>query len=482
MKQAARQIAISALIIVFLCCAGRLLTGNTYTIHQTLPYHGGAVYRVEELTIFPEKAGTVHVDGAVLEGNRLAIRVSPDQPGDAWILVNDLSGETLSVQKLYVGQLMTIYDANTSGFTADTVVLVSVALFWLLTCLIMIWHVRKARGYRFYHHTSIYFSGFSLFAMVNFLLMLYTSISYMLFPFDYSMSSAFNLINGAAVQFMVLTTPMIVLFAVAMSISNLALIRHEGYRVQNALGLLISFLLLAGTAFGWYISSMDFSGSEMEWRLNSTFVNVYATAFVYCECMLAGAVYCGIRAARYLPEMNQDFIVILGCWFRKDGSLPPLLRGRVDRALAFWQKQKLETGKEAVFIPSGGQGADECMPEAEAMQRYLLDAGIPEEKIIPEAKSRSTKENMSFSKSIIDSFCKEGHTMFVTTNYHVFRSGILASEAGLHATGIGSRTKWWFWPNAFMRECAGLLAKRWKQELLLLLFMTACYGMMSMLL
>ena len=41
---------------------------------------------------------------------------------------------------------------------------------------------------------------------------------------------------------------------------------------------------------------------------------------------------------------------------------------------------------------------------------------------------------------------------FATTNYHVFRSGILAHDEGLAAEGIGSHTKTYFWVNAFIRE------------------------------
>jgi oligosaccharide reducing-end xylanase len=38
--------------------------------------------------------------------------------------------------------------------------------------------------------------------------------------------------------------------------------------------------------------------------------------------MLIGAIICGIRAARYVPSYGVDCLIILGCWFRKDGTLP----------------------------------------------------------------------------------------------------------------------------------------------------------------
>jgi uncharacterized SAM-binding protein YcdF (DUF218 family) len=198
--------------------------------------------------------------------------------------------------------------------------------------------------------------------------------------------------------------------------------------------------------------------------------------------MLMGSVICGFRAVKHKPERDKDFIVILGCWFRKDGSLPPLLKGRVDRAIAFWKQQKDETGKEAVLIPSGGQGQNETMAEAEAMRRYLHSQGMPGELIRPEDQSANTYQNMEYSGRIIREIDPGGKVVFATTNYHVFRSGVWAGLAGLPAEGIGSRTKWWFWPNAFMRETIGLLQNRWKQEILLLIILIAFFGTLSMVL
>ena len=188
------------------------------------------------------------------------------------------------------------------------------------------------------------------------LVILNAAIMHMLNPRDYSMLMTYSVIKSASWWFMLLTAPLIVAFAISMVISNIALLRYERPRVKNLLGILISVLLIAGEAFGWFLFSRDFSGSETMGRVRETIQNTYATVFVYFECMLMGSVICGFKAAKHKPERDKDFIVILGCWFRKDGSLPPLLKGRVDRAIAFWKQQKDETGKEAVLIPSGGQG------------------------------------------------------------------------------------------------------------------------------
>ena len=54
---------------------------------------------------------------------------------------------------------------------------------------------------------------------------------------------------------------------------------------------------------------------------------------------------------------------------------------------------------------------------------------------------------------------------FSTTNYHVFRSGILARQQGIDAEGIGSPTKSYFWINAFVREFIATVLYGWKVHL-----------------
>ncbi|MBR6335061.1 MAG: YdcF family protein, partial [Clostridia bacterium] len=93
--------------------------------------------------------------------------------------------------------------------------------------------------------------------------------------------------------------------------------------------------------------------------------------------------------------------------------------------------------------------------------------------IYPEDKSTTTLENMKFSKAIADEHKENANILFSTTNYHVFRSGILSAKAGLRADGIGAKTKWYFWPNAQMREFIGLMAAEWKTNIVFILLMAA---------
>ena len=477
MRRAAKQIGVCVLGLVLFCVLCRLFLFNQFALY--LPLMDG---RTEDTPITVQQSEILRAGPVERRDRTLKVPLLPAGAGETEVLFGDPSADSAEMHILRVGRFNTVYDLGTGNFTGDAAVLIAVTLFWLLVSAIMIWHFFQARGVRFYDYGTIYYAGFSLFALASGLVMLSVTVSRLAHPEEYNMFSAYAAISGASSQYMLMTMPLVVLFAGAMAVSNIALLRNQGFRARNALGLLVSALLIAGEALGWYLLSRDFMGSEMEGRINRMLENTYATMFIYFQCMLTGAVICGLWAAKNRPAPEQDFLIIHGCWIRPDGTLPPLLRGRAEKALSFWRWQKEQTGREAIFIPSGGQGRDEPMAEAEAIRQYLVSQGIPDHLIIPETESTTTYENMAFSRRIIDRLNPEGKTVFATSSYHVFRSGLWARQAGLAAEGIGSRTVWWFWPNAFLRETAGLIQKRWKQELVFLLLLILFFGILSMVL
>lgn len=476
MRKAVKQILLCAAALLLVCLACRAAFFDHLNIY--IPLQGATEPEAE---IRVEQPDILMAGEAESLGGYLRLPLYPAGRGETDLVYGNETDGALK-HELRVDRFHTVYDMNTGNFTGDTVVLIAVTLFWLLVSAIMLWHFFQAKGAAFYNYGTIYYAGFSLFALASGLVMLSVTVSHLLHPENYSMYEAYAAISGASARYMKISTPLMLVFAAAMAVSNIALLRHERPRIQNALGLLVSVLLIIGEFIGWFLLLRNFSGSEIAYRIDNTLQNTYATAFIYFQCMLTGAVICGFTAARRTPAPDKDFIIILGCWFRPDGSLPPLLRGRADKALEFWTKQKEETGKEARFIPSGGQGGNEPMPEGEAIRQYLLSRGIEDRLILPEDRAVNTYENMANSREIIRETAPEGKTVFATSSYHVFRSGLWARQAGLSAEGLGSRTKWWFWPNAFMRETAGLLQKRWKQELLFLLLLIVFFGILSMIL
>lgn len=482
MKRVVLQIAVLAAALILICVGCRLTIHNTFADHITFEGRARGSVRVSTGAKAGAEEAVLLPGDPRVEGDGVRLDVHPQRSGEAWLTLRDGAGETLSEQHYRVDRFLTVYDYDTGGFTGDGVVMVCLTIFWLGTAAIMLWAFFGAKGPAFYAYDTIYYVGFFLFSLITGLTMLVLTLRRFIQPEEFLMLDAYSALSGAGFQFMLVTLPLMVVFAVAMAVSNLAMLRHERASLKNVLGLGVALALLVGEALGIWMQMTNMPTLKLSFWTRVTISNVYTTMFAYFECMLAGAVVCGTLAARREPSRDRDFIVILGCWFRKDGTLPPQLKGRVDRALAFWHAQKAETGREAVLVPSGGQGADESMPEAQAMRRYLLEQGMPESLILAEDRSTNTYQNMEFSKRLIEAAGTGGKVAFATTNYHVFRSGVWARRAGLEAEGVGSKIRWWYWPNAYMRECAGLVKNRWKQELLLIAALSGLFGLLTMVL
>lgn len=174
------------------------------------------------------------------------------------------------------------------------------------------------------------------------------------------------------------------------------------------------------------------------------------------------------------PKYNQDFIIVLGSGLIDD-KVPPLLASRIDRAIDFYRKQSEETSPPVILF-SGGQGVDEKLPEAEAMRRYAVEKGIPQEHTLTETRSINTLQNMRFSKEIMDAKKEDGYnSIFTTNNFHLFRASIYARMAGLNSQGIGSKTAFYYWLNAMIREYIAIVVMQRKRHIFIVgLILVGC--------
>ncbi len=334
----------------------------------------------------------------------------------------------------------------------------------------------KQLQYNPYSYNTIYYMGFAFFTLSVLLTHGYTVLLGFLQPGSLDGDRLLRMLLDSAKHYMRLSAPFLLLFSGALFISNVSLIRHEGKRLVNVLGIILSFLLLGGEAVVFLLDREE--GRSIVFQLA---LNLFAAGYLYFECMLLGAIVADVIAARHEPRKDKDFIIVLGCGIRKDGTPTPILRGRLDRALAFAREQEAENGKEPVFVVSGGRGEDEVISEAESMRLYLLSQGVPEERIIPEDRSTDTAENMRFSKDKILATGREGKIAYATTNYHVFRAGLKARRVKMRAVGMGASTKWYFWPNASVREFVGLLTEHRGKQALVILGLVTVYVTLTVL-
>lgn len=267
-----------------------------------------------------------------------------------------------------------------------------------------------------------------------------------------------------------LTLPFIIILSIYSIISNTVLIKKEGFSPRRALGIalgIISLIGLCGVQTLYYIITRILINADRRFVKCALEICVNAT-LSYVYTLIIATLYCNIKAAKHIPNYDKDFIIILGSKINNDKTLPPLLKSRVDTAIEFANKQYEKTKKKIIYIPSGGQGSDEVIAESKAIEEYLIKKGINKKQIIIEDKAKNTYENMKFSKEKIDRINKEAKISFATNNYHVLRSGIIANDQGIECEGIGSKTKWYFYSNALIREFVANIVEERKKHLIIL--------------
>ncbi len=233
---------------------------------------------------------------------------------------------------------------------------------------------------------------------------------------------------------------------ILLMINGAQMIKKEGFTPAHVLSLVLGLFIdigeIAGVIYVLQLSDYIGIGNARPWV-----ILVFVTVFYFSFLVLCFVIYTVL--IQIMPHrMNFDYVIIHGSGLKNGEALTKLLQDRVDKAIWIYERCRVKP----VIIPSGGKGADEKISEAQAMKDYLLSKGIPEGQILPEDRSATTKENISFSKAIIDKRGGGGRIALVSSNYHIYRCLRLARDMKLKCVGIGSRVALYYWPSALIRE------------------------------
>lgn len=427
-----------------------------------------------DILIGDEGRGMLEVLYSRVDGGTGYVRIRSKNPGHAYVsMVSE--GRSSSLAVIYVHKNGVITSGDYFGdFTGSFIVRVCLAVYLAVILADLIIMYRRSLKKNLYRSRNILVCGLIIFMAGCFLRDLVNLITV---P-KIGLYEIFGGFMSFLETFAIFTMPVAVVMAVLATVSNIRLLRREGRTWRNMLAIILSILLLIATVTPITVSSVLQRSSVIDvhqWTGTGRFIGMFientaGLIVVYFECILAGSIVVSIKAARHIPSFDKDYILILGCQIGRDGKVTKLLQSRADRAVEFAAMQKKATGRDIVFIPSGGQGSDEVISEAQAIADYLMSIGIPGSSIILEDKSTNTYENFLNSVRIIKEVSgKESPAIaFSTTNYHVFRSGLLASRLNIKAEGIGSRTRSYFWFNAFIREFIATVYYKLKTHLLVL--------------
>ena len=157
-----------------------------------------------------------------------------------------------------------------------------------------------------------------------------------------------------------------------------------------------------------------------------------------------------IHAASREPEPGAT-VVVLGCRVYGERASLSMVE-RLDAAYTY-----LIGNPESACILSGGRGNGEDISEAECMYRYLVNKGIASERLYKEEASTTTRENLLYSKQMIEKLGLNPSIAIVTSEYHEYRAGMIADKLDIPYAAVPGKTAIWLFPTYYVRELYGIL-------------------------
>lgn len=135
-----------------------------------------------------------------------------------------------------------------------------------------------------------------------------------------------------------------------------------------------------------------------------------------------------ITTEEALNLKDIDCIVVLGCKVKDGGKPSDMLADRLKRGIALYKE-----GAAPKIIMSGDHGRT-TYDEVNAMKQFAIDAGIPSEDVFMDHAGFSTYETVYRAKEIF----RAEKVLFVTQEYHLYRTLYIAEKLGLEAYGVSA--------------------------------------------
>jgi SanA protein len=121
--------------------------------------------------------------------------------------------------------------------------------------------------------------------------------------------------------------------------------------------------------------------------------------------------------------------IVFGAGLRRDGTPTAILRDRVDTGASLYFRGKIER------LLMSGDNSELNYNEPEAMRRYALSLGVPDESITLDYAGRRTYDTCYRAKAIFG----VKSALLVTQKFHLPRALFLCNALGLEAHGVGGK-------------------------------------------
>ena len=179
------------------------------------------------------------------------------------------------------------------------------------------------------------------------------------------------------------------------------------------------------------------------------------TLLMFGGVMLGQVVMIGLHVLTFGStdyRRDADVAVVLGARVYPDGTLSLALSDRLDTAAELFRE-----GRVRFVLVSGATGI-EGINEADAMRRYLLDAGLPEDRILFDPAGVNTLATARNTRRLMNEH-RLTSALIVSHYFHLARCKLLFEEQGVSAVTVPARMSRRLVLEAYyiFRECVGYL-------------------------
>ena len=175
------------------------------------------------------------------------------------------------------------------------------------------------------------------------------------------------------------------------------------------------------------------SRSRRSWRVPRLVGRLVAVLFGLWLIALAAI---GVWSRRNASG-PADAIVVLGA-AQYGGRPSPVLRSRLDHALALWKAHRAPR-----VVLTGGRRDGDLISEAAAGRRYLMRRGVPASAILMEPDGRTSLASMRAAAALLTDDATAGdrpRVLLVSDPFHMLRLAVLARLYGLVPLASPTRT------------------------------------------
>ncbi|GJG85827.1 membrane protein [Gemmatimonadetes bacterium T265] len=133
-------------------------------------------------------------------------------------------------------------------------------------------------------------------------------------------------------------------------------------------------------------------------------------------------------------------IIVLGA-AQYDGRPSPVLKARLDHAVALWR-----AGAAPRVIVTGGRRAGDRTTEAAASRHYVVGLGVPDSAVLLESEGQTTEQSLRAAAVMLRQLGRAvpeslpARAVLVSDPFHMLRLGVLARRYGITAYGSPTPT------------------------------------------